>query len=98
MRRCGLGVVAGVILGREGVDVAANPFHLLGDLFCGPLARAFEKQVLDEVRNAAIRADFMAPANCDPQPHRHAAHVRQIARSDAAAIGQSVQMVRVIHG
>ena len=45
----GVAVEAGVLPGREGVDVAPEPVDLLCDPRVGPAARALEEQVLEEV-------------------------------------------------
>ncbi len=61
-----LQVVAGVLLGRERVHLAADRVDGLGDVLRGPRRRALEEHVLDEVRDAAllepIRAATRAPA------------------------------------
>ena len=45
-----LGVVTGMLLGRECVDHAADGVHFLGDLRRAASLGAFEEQMLDEVR------------------------------------------------
>ena len=49
-----LQVIAGVFLGGEGVDLAADRIHLLRDFFGTPARRALEEHVLDEVRDAGM--------------------------------------------
>ena len=48
-----LDVVAGVLFGGEGVELAANRVDLLGDVLGGPGPSPLEQHVLDEVGNAA---------------------------------------------
>ena len=43
-----------VLLGREGVQVAADLVDRLGDLACRPVRRPLEQQVLEEVRGPRL--------------------------------------------
>src|SRR6185503_16809692 len=85
------------ILRGEGIDVSADSFHLLGNFLGRALARAFEKQMLDEMRNAADWRRFMTSPDSRPKAHGNAAHVRKIHRGDTTSVGQGRQVIRVIH-
>ena len=55
-----LEVVAGVLLGREGVHLPPDGVDGLSDVFSRARVRPLEKHVLDEVRDAALLERFMA--------------------------------------
>jgi hypothetical protein len=63
-----VGVVAGVLLGGERVEVAADRVELLGDLLRGTPPRALEQQVLEVVRGACLRRRLVARADVHPDP------------------------------
>ena len=55
-----LDVVAGVLLRRESVELAADGIHLLGNVFRRPALRALEEHVLDEVGDPSALGGFVA--------------------------------------
>ena len=71
-----LDVVAGVFLGRERVELPANRVDLLGDLLRGPIRRALEEHVLDEMRDAALGVALVPRPAHQPHADRHRPHVR----------------------
>ena len=71
-----LDVVAGVFLGRERVELAADRIDLLRDLLRRSARRALEQHVLDEMRDAALGVAFVARAAHQPHADRHRSHVR----------------------
>ena len=52
-------VVAGVLLGRERVELTANRIDGLGDVLRRPRGGALEQHVLDEMRDAALVCAFV---------------------------------------
>ena len=56
-------VVAGVLLGREGVQVAAHGLDRCGDVQRRARARALEEQVLEKMRDARLAVAFMTRAH-----------------------------------
>ena len=61
------GIKAGVLLAREGVEIAANAFHRLGNLPRRAPPRALEQQMLDEMGNAAHLFLLAPPAHSPPK-------------------------------
>ena len=53
VRGSGLGIIACVVFGREGVQIAAQPFHGLRDFQGVAPLGALEHEVFEEMRNAA---------------------------------------------
>ena len=92
----GLGEIAGVVLGGEGVQVAADGLDLAGDPPGGAAFGAFEKKVLQEVGRAVEPGGFVPSAHRRPQPDAHAGHVRHFRRGDAQAVGERGQVVHAL--
>ncbi len=69
-------VVAGVLLGCERVQLAADRVDLLRDVHRGALGRALEQEMLQVVRGAGLRPPFVARAHRDPDPDRGRTHAR----------------------
>ena len=88
-----LGVVAGVLLGRHRVVLAADRVEGDRDVERGARGRALEEQVLEEVRGAEARRRgavaggdrirFVAGADGDPVAERGAAGARDLLAEDA---------------
>ncbi len=68
-----LEVERGVLLGGEGVHVAADRVHLGRDALRRAGLRALEDHVLDEVADAAHLVGLVPASPLEPHPHRHAA-------------------------
>jgi hypothetical protein len=62
-----------VLLGREGVDVAADAVDGAGDVGRRSRRRALEQQVLEEVADAGLLCGLVASADADPYADRHRA-------------------------
>ncbi len=81
-------VVRRVLLGREGVDVAAHPIDRGGD---GPGAArlgALEQQVLEEVRHARQLVGLVPGPHPDPHPGRHRERRRDALGDDPQPRGE----------
>ena len=92
------GVVAGVIFGGEGVDVAAETLDIRGNLPRRSIFGPFEEEVFDEeMRDAAFGLRLMPAADTHPEARRDAAHVRHLNGSDSSAIGKSSQAIGLFH-
>ena len=65
-----LDVVAGVFLGREGVELAADRVDRLRDVFGGSRVAALEEHVLDEVRDTAAGVGFVPRTAGEPDANR----------------------------
>ena len=81
-----LDVVAGVFLGREGVELAADRIHLLRDVLCRAGGRALEEHVLDKVRDAGVLARLVARAAREPDADRHRSDVRHRLGDETKAV------------
>ena len=68
-----VGVVAGVLLGGQGVGLPAHRVEGLGDVQGGAGAGALEQQVLQEVRGAEHAGALVPGADAHPVAHRDAA-------------------------
>src|SRR6266700_2352665 len=90
------GIKAGALLAGERVQIAADAFDGLGDLFGGTLARAFEKEMLDEMGDAVKGRRFVASADADPQPKADAGHVRHLRRGDGQAAFEPGNLVHAL--
>ena len=65
------------VLARGGrVQLAAQPVEDLGDVLRRVGARAFEQQMLDEMREAGSRGRLVARAGADPEAEGDRAHAR----------------------
>ena len=53
------GIKAGVLLAREGIHLTTHGLHRCGDLPCRTRARAFEEQMLEEVRRPRLPRCFV---------------------------------------
>ena len=71
-----LDVVTGVLLGREGVQLAANRVNRLRDDLGRPAGGALEEHVLDKVGDAAFRIGFVARPASQPDADRGRPDVR----------------------
>ena len=60
------GVVAGVLLGREGVLLGADALEILGDAKGVALVGALEHHMLQEMRDALLGIGLVARANLEP--------------------------------
>ena len=85
-----LHVIAGVLLRGEGVDLAANGVHLLGDAFSGAASRALEQHVLDEVRDARMRLGLVPRATSQPDADADGTHVRHSLGDETDTVGEYV--------
>ena len=85
-----LGVVAGVLLAGERIEHTADGVDLLGDLRGSALARAFEEQMLDEVRNPVLGRGFVTRSVLDPDADGGRDHGRHRFADHAQAVGQYV--------
>ena len=81
-----LGVIAGTLLGREGVQLAAHRVHDLGDLARRALLRALEEHMLEEVAQAVLLARLILRSGGDPHAHRHRAKMRQTLADERQAV------------
>jgi hypothetical protein len=79
-----------VILGGKCVEVSTYTSHRDGDLAGAPAFGAFEKEVFEEMGDAALGCGLVAAADSGPNPHAHAAHMRHFDRGDARAVGRRV--------
>ena len=68
---CGFHVITGVFLGCIGIDLRAQPLRRIGNLKRGTLFGAFEKHMLDIVRNAVVFRRFVDAARVDQHPQRN---------------------------
>ena len=91
----GLRVVAGVVLGGEGIEVAAEALDGFGDLFRRAPLGAFEKEMLDEVGDAAVPRGLMPSADARPEADADAFHVRHLDGGDARAVREPCEVVGV---
>jgi hypothetical protein len=85
-----LDVVARVLLGREGVHLAADGVDSLGDILGTSARGAFEEHVLDEMRDAALLLRLVSRAACEPHPDAHGSHVRHSLGEEPKSVGQHV--------
>jgi hypothetical protein len=69
-------VVAGVFLGGERVELAADRINRLSDVLGGPVVGPLEQHVLDEVRDPTSFVAFMAGPAHQPDANGHRPHVR----------------------
>ncbi len=84
------GVVASMLFGSECVEYAAHGVHLFGDLCGATPRRAFEKQMLDKMREAVFRFAFVARAVLDPDAETHGTMLRHFMGHDPNAVVQDV--------
>ena len=61
-----LGVIAGVLLVRERIEVAADRVELVGDLPRGSRRRPLEQHMFDDVCNPLLGRNFIARPDPDP--------------------------------
>ena len=83
-----LGVEAGALLVRKGVQRAAPGLDLLGDLLSRALLRALEEHMLDEVGDPAHRRRLIHRSRVHPEPDRHRLDMAHRFRHNAHPIGQ----------
>ena len=69
-----LDVVARALLGREGIELAADGVDLLRDVLGRPARRALEEHVLDEMRDARVGRALVARPAGQPRPEADRAH------------------------
>ena len=69
-------VVRGVLLGREGIEVATATIDPTRQLLCGARVGALEQQVLEEVADAAEMVGLVTRADTDPDPGGHRQRAR----------------------
>src|SRR5207247_877416 len=79
-----------VLLGREGVHVAADGVDLFRDALGGAVRGPLEHHVLDEMADAALRVRLVAAAALQPDADGDAAHVRHGLGQESEAIGEDV--------
>src|SRR5437588_2425329 len=77
-----------VLLGGEGVHLAAHRLHRLRDLPSRALLSALEQQVLEEVRHTPELETFVAGSDVDPEAERYRAHIRHPLGDETDAVGQ----------
>ena len=94
----GGGVVAGALLGGEGVHVASHTLDLLHDASRGAALGAFEKHVLDEMRDAIQVRRLMASPDGGPDAHGGGFGVGHFASGDAKAVGKFGEARLIRHG
>ena len=82
------GVVAGVLLARGGVRVAAHRVEGLGDVQGGASPGALEQQVLEEVGGAEVPVGLVPRADPDPRAHRRRAQARHLLGEHTDTAGQ----------
>ena len=85
-----LDVVAGVFLGGEGVELAADRVDRLGDVFGRPRRRALEEHVLDEMGDAAALGRFVARAARQPDADADRADLRHPLGENTKAVIENV--------
>ena len=81
-----LRIIAGAVLCRERVHLAADGVHLHGDFLRRAILRALEKHVLYKVGQAALLLRLVHGARADPQAHAHRREVRDVLCHHAHAI------------
>jgi hypothetical protein len=87
-----------VLLGGEGVHVAAHGVHLGRDRLGRAAAGALEHHVLDEVGEPALCLALVAAAALDPHPDRHGAHVGHGLAEQREAVGKNLADDGIGHG
>ena len=92
------GVVAGALLGSEGVHVSADALDLLHDASRGAALGAFEKHVLNEVRDAIQARRLVASPDRGPDAHGGGFGMRHFAGGDAEAVGKFSEARLIRHG
>ncbi len=92
-----LGAVTGGFLSREGIQVAADRVHLLGDRFGGAPPGALEQQVLHEMGHAVQFRGFAARAGLDPDPQGNGTDMRHALGENREPIVQHV-LIDILHG
>ena len=93
----GFGVVAGMILGGESVEVASDAFDGFGDFFGGSAFSSFEEEVFDEVSDSAFASGFVATTDGRPEADADAFHVGHFDRGNARAVGEFGETIGIIH-
>ena len=83
-----LGIEAGALLGREGVQLSAHGVHLLRDLPGRALFGALEHHVLQEVADARLLHRLELGTRAQPQAHGDGPKVGNPLPDDAQAVGQ----------
>ena len=89
----GFGVVTGIFFAGKGVEITADTFDGLADLFGGAPVRAFEKEVFEKMRNASERPGFVPAANANPNADGDTFHVRHRCGDNAKTAGQRGDVV-----
>ena len=77
-----------VLLGGEGVHVAADRVHLGRDVLRRAVLRSLEDHVLDEVADPGLRRGLVAAAPLEPHPDGHAADVGHRLGEEGEAVGE----------
>ena len=85
-----LDVVAGVLLRRERVEVAAHRVELLRDLLRAAPLGALEEHVLDEVGDAALLGVLVTGATSQPHAETHRADMRHGLGDEPDAVRERV--------
>ena len=88
LRQCA-GVIAGVFLVGEGVQVAAQSFRFRRDFLRGPAVGALENHVLREVAYAGQPGTLVPRAGPNPHSQRHGFGVAQMFAYDGKAVGKA---------
>jgi hypothetical protein len=83
------GVVEGQLLARGGVQDAAAPLNLLGDLRRAARVRALEQHMLQKVGDSVLVRQLVARASANPEAHSKRLYRRNRLDDDAYAVAQS---------
>src|SRR6266508_2151863 len=75
---------------NKNVDHTPNNIHLFGNLRRAAPFRAFEKQMLDKVRNAVLGYGFIARSTFHPDAETHRTMLQHLIRHNADAVVQVV--------
>jgi hypothetical protein len=81
-------VEAGVLLGGEGVELAADRVERDRDVERRPLTGALEQQVLEEVRTAVQGRGLVARSDAHPDPDTRGADAGELLGDDPQPAGQ----------
>ena len=82
------GVEGRVLLGGEGVHLAADGLDRLGDLASRALFGALEQQVLEEVGDAGQFRTLVPRPDIDPEAERHRAYVGHPLADETDAVAE----------
>ena len=79
-------VVAGHFLRGEGVEVTADALDLFGNFARGPLCRALEEHVLEEMEDAVLPARFLPTADAEPETDGNAFDMRHVRNGELGSV------------